>query len=128
MPSWNEYKTMAQARGALAMELYVVQSRPGGAPEAVKGNLPDHLDYQARMEAAGHLVMAGPVSDQTGELMEGAGMIVYRAESLEAARALAEADPMHLSGARTFEIRRWLVNEGRLTLDVALSSQSVRVT
>ena len=37
------------------------------------------------------------------------------------ARALAEADPMHREGARTFTLRAWLVNEGSLTLTVGLS-------
>jgi len=71
--------------------------------------------------------MAGPLSDETGELMEGVGMIVYRAESLAAAKALAEADPMHKSGTRNFTIRRWLVNEGSFQLDIKLSAQRVRL-
>ena len=69
--------------------------------------------------------MAGPLSDDTGEQMQGAGMIIYRAASMEAARAVAEADPMHASGARNFLLRKWLVNEGGLTLTVRLSGQSV---
>ncbi|MEM9604605.1 MAG: YciI family protein [Pseudomonadota bacterium] len=125
MPSWNEYKAEATARGALALELYVVQSVPAGEPEAVRANLPDHLAYQASLEASGVLVMAGPVSDETGELMQGAGQIIYRADSLEAARGHAEADPMHASGARRYTLRRWLVNEGALTVSVKLSAQQV---
>ncbi len=71
--------------------------------------------------------MAGPLSDLSGEQMEGVGMIIYRAESLEAAKALAEADPMHMSGTREFTIRRWLVNEGSFQIDFKLSAQSVRI-
>jgi hypothetical protein len=44
--------------------------------------------------------------------MEGAGLIIYRADSLHDAKELADADPMHSSGARTYVLRRWLVNEG----------------
>ena len=57
--------------------------------------------------------------------MEGVGLIIYRAPSLEAARALAENDPMHSSGTRSFSIRRWLVNEGSISVNVKLSAQSV---
>jgi hypothetical protein len=32
---------------------------------------------------------------------------------------------MHATGARTYDIRKWLVNEGSLTITVSLSSQSV---
>ncbi|WP_417523636.1 YciI family protein [Marinovum sp.] len=128
MPSWDSYKTEARARGALALELYVAHSVPAGDPAAVKAALPDHLAYQARLEAEGKLALAGPLSDETGTQMEGMGMIVYRAESLEAARALAEADPMHRAGARSFTLRRWLINEGSLTLSVGLSGKTVALS
>lgn len=123
MPSWQEYKKIAKSRGALALELYVVQSVPGGDQELMKATLPAHLDYQKELEANGHLVMAGPLSDETGEAMQGYGMIIYRAQSFEEARALAEADPMHASGARSFTMRRWLVNEGGVTVTLSLSGQ-----
>jgi len=125
MPAWNDYKADAKQRGSLALELYAVQSEPAAAPEVMKQRLPDHLAYQAEQEKLGNLVMAGPLSDASGEMMEGVGLIIYRAESLSAATSLAEADPMHSTGTRTFSIRRWLVNEGSLSLTVKLSSQSV---
>ena len=125
MPAWNEYKSMAQERGSLAHELYVVFSEPAAPPEQMKEQLPGHLAYQADQEEAGNLVMAGPMSDLSGDMMEGVGMIIYRADSLEAARKLAEGDPMHSSGTRTFTIRRWLVNEGSISVNVKLSAQSV---
>ena len=124
MPAWNEYKKTAQDRGSLAHELYVVISEPVAAPEKMKEMLPAHLAYQAEQENNGSLVMAGPLSDESGEQMQGMGLIIYRAESLEAARGIAEADPMHSSGSRRFQIRSWLVNEGNLTLNVKLSAQS----
>lgn len=125
MPAWDEYKSEARSRGALALELYVVHTVPAGDPAAVKAALPDHLAYQARQEAAGALAFAGPMSDETGQQMEGMGLIVYRAASFEDARALAEADPMHQSGARSFTLRKWLINEGSFTVSVGLSGQSV---
>lgn len=125
MVAWVEYKTAAKARGALALEMYVAVSTPAKAPEDLKAVLPDHLAYQASLEARGELAFAGPMSDDTGEHMQGMGMMVYRADSLEAARALAEADPMHSSGARSFTIRRWMINEGSFTVSVGLSTKSV---
>jgi len=125
MVAWAEYKKAAKERGSLALELYAVISTPTGAPEAVKDNLPDHLAYQAEQERAGALAFAGPLSDLSGDNMHGTGMIIYRAASLEAARAIAEQDPMHKSGAREFTIRRWLVNEGSFVLSVGLSGGTV---
>lgn len=125
MPSWPEYVATARARGALALELFVVRSIPAKPPESLREVLSEHLAYQKTLEADGALFMAGPVSDERGETMTGEGMIVLRAESMQAARALADADPMHRSGARSYTIRRWLLNEGRLQFSVALSDQSV---
>lgn len=125
MPAWDEYKAIARDRGALALEFYVVWSWPCAAAEVVKEVLPAHLAYQQDMETAGHLAMAGPLSDESGQEMQGAGMIIYRAESMEAARAMAEADPMHARGARRFDLRKWLVNEGGLTVSVGLSTKAV---
>ena len=46
MPAWNDYKDEAKNRGALAMELFVVTTKPCGDMELVKKTLPDHLKYQ----------------------------------------------------------------------------------
>ena len=126
MPAWDEYKNAAQARGSLALELYVVETSPI-KPERLGEVLPAHLLYQVEQEQCGALVFAGPLSDETGEQMQGCGLIIYRAESMEAARAIADGDPMHAGGIRTYTLRKWLVNEGSLQLDVKLSTQSVRL-
>jgi uncharacterized protein YciI len=128
MVAWADYKADAKSRGALALELYVAVSTPAKAPEDVKASLPDHLAYQAELERKGALALAGPMSDETGEHMQGMGMMIYRAESLDAARDLANADPMHQSGARTFVLRRWMINEGSLNLSVGLSTKGVTLT
>lgn len=122
MVAWNDYKETARGRGALALELFVVESTPAGAPEDVKANLPDHLAYQRDMELQGKLCLAGPLSDASGEEMIGAGLIIYRATSMDEARAMADADPMHASGARSYSLRKWLINEGSLSINVGLST------
>lgn len=123
MTEWKTYRETARSKGVLALELYVVQSTPVVDKDRLRAVLPEHLAYQGRMEKSGHLVFAGPLSDDSGENWSGAGLIVYRAAGLDAARALAAADPMHESGCRTFTIRRWLLNEGQLQLTVSLSTQ-----
>lgn len=127
MPAWNDYKNEAKERGSLAFELYVVESTPVAPPEELRAVLPDHLAYQKEQEAAGTLFLAGPLSDPTGEQMMGTGMIIYRASSLEEATAITKSDPMHAKGIRTFQIRKWLVNEGSLSFKLNLSNQSVGV-
>lgn len=128
MVAFADYKSEARSRGALALELYVAQSTPIKPPEQIKAMLPDHLAYQAELERDGKLALAGPLSTEDGEEIEGMGLIIYRAESLEVARALAEADPMHETGTRGFILRRWLINEGSLTLGVGLSTKGVTLS
>jgi uncharacterized protein YciI len=95
------------------------------SPEQVKATLPEHLAYQKTLENAGRLAFAGPTSDFSGELMEGCGLIIYRADSMEEARQLADEDPMHKTGARSYTLRKWLINEGSLSLTVGLSTNQV---
>ncbi|MEP4246781.1 YciI family protein [Tateyamaria sp.] len=128
MVAWADYKSDAKSRGALALELYAAVTTPAKDPGDVKAAVPDHLAYQAELEHAGALAFAGPMSDETGDHMQGMGLIIYRAESLESARKLAEADPMHSSGARSFVLRRWMINEGSLSLSVGLSTKGVTLT
>ena len=125
MPAWNDYKKAAKERGSLALELFVVESTPAKSPEHLQANLPAHLAYQQEQEIAGKLAFAGPLSDITGELMQGTGLIIYRAASMEEAKQIADADPMHATGTRTYTLRKWLINEGSLSLNVGLSTNRV---
>jgi len=128
MVAWTDYKTAAKERGSLALELFIVISTPVEPPEAVKSVLPDHLEYQRAQEDAGKLVFAGPLSDESGDQMEGMGLIVYRAASFDEAKSLAKNDPMHARKMRSYTLRRWLVNEGSFNLGVKLSLQSVELS
>lgn len=123
MTPWDSFKAGKIRAGAGAIEFYVAWSSPAHEPPDNLAEIRlEHLDYQKRLETDGSLVFAGPVSDDSGKTPSGGGLIVYRAESYEQALAIAEGDPMHQSGARNFDLRRWLVNEGRLDLSLRLST------
>lgn len=62
---------------------------------------PAHLEYLDKLYKENKVVMAGPFTDKKG------GMVIYRADSFEEAKALAEADPVVAEGARTLELREW---------------------
>ncbi len=111
MPNWDEYKEIARERGALAVELYVIESVPITAVEELQKTLPAHLAYQKKLENEGKIFMAGPTSDASGKVMPGSGMMVYRASSLQQAKEWADGDPMHNQRLRRYTVRKWLVNE-----------------
>lgn len=128
-----DYGTVTKAsviekcKGFLLKELYVVFTTPAMPLEEMRKVTPDHLAYQVDLERRGIMWAAGPLIEGDEVTWRGEGMIVYRAESLAAARAIAEADPMHSRGARTFTVRPWLVNEGSLTVRINFSDQSAEI-
>jgi uncharacterized protein YciI len=83
---------------------------------AYEVHLPAHREYLQQLDAAGTLVLSGPFTDRRG------GMVLIRAESEAAARAIAEADPLVENGVDTYELRHWRITGGdlqRLQLEVA---------
>lgn len=128
MPSFAEYKEIARERGALAFEVFIVFSKPIAPPEEFSKHLPDHLAYIGENEQLGNVMLSGPLSDEAGQDMSGIGFQVWRAESWEAAKAFADGDPMHVAGVKTYELRRWLINEGHLNIQVGLSGRHVSIS
>jgi uncharacterized protein len=61
-----------------------------------------HLAYINRLHHEGKIIHAGPFNDGKG------GLVLYRTESLEEARSLAEEDPVVPAGACRLEIREWM--------------------
>ena len=114
----------AACEGMLQLQLYAIFTRPVSGMGPVMEILEDHLQYQISMEKDGTLFAAGPFWTDDEQQWQGEGMVVVRAKSLEAARAIAEKDPMHATGARTFEVRPWLINEGTLTLRLNHSTKT----
>jgi uncharacterized protein len=111
---------VARSAPALRMQMYVVTSTATSL-EAVNQHLAKHHAYQIELEKQNVLFCAGPLFTDDGQYFEGDGMIIYRAASVEAATAIAQADPLHSSGARTFKIRPWLLNDGSITIRITLS-------
>jgi len=115
------------SRGMLQKQLYVVFTSPAKGMEAILKNLEDHLKFQVDLEKRGIMFGAGPLWDDDEANWSGEGMVIIRAESLAAARAIAEADPMHKSGARSFRVRPWLLNEGTVTVQLSFSDPRYRL-
>ena len=122
--SWQQHIDFVRSKGILAKKLYVIFTWPVDASSltAVEAALPEHLAYQKRLEEQGTTFGAGPFADDTERSWSGEGMIIVRAESVAAAQAIAEQDPMHICGARKFRVRPWSLNEGSITISIRCSS------
>ncbi len=121
--SWQDHINHVRAKGVLAKPLYVIFTTPTAGLDALKSHLAAHLDWQKDLEARGITFAAGPFADDSETAWSGEGMIIVRAASLAEATSIAQADPMHRSGVRSFRIRPWLLNEGSYTVTVRYSEQ-----
>ena len=103
----------------LNKDLYVVFTKPTNGMIPVMENLEDHLKFQVSLEKQGIMFGAGPFWEDNEIDWNGEGMVIIRANSIDHAKEIANSDPMHKSGARSFTVRAWLLNEGNIqvTLD-----------
>ena len=98
----------------------LTEAAPGITREQLGATLPAHLDHQVRLEQEGVLFAAGPLDAEDGSRR---GLIVIRAETFEEARRIADTDPFHAQGLRTYTVEQWTVNEGSYTVRLTYSDQ-----
>lgn len=118
---WENKVADVRSKGVLGMRLYAILTTPTGEMDAVLAQMGPHLAFQKKLEQDGVMFAAGPFADDDEKVWSGAGMVIIRAQSVDAARKIADQDPMHVSGARDYRVRPWLLNEGSLTLQVTYS-------
>ena len=121
-PNVTKGDILRASAGMLQKQLYVVFTTPTNGLGPVMENIEEHLKFQVELEQRGIMLGAGPFWADDEHTWNGEGMVIIRADSLEHARQIAETDPMHSSGARDFKVRPWLLNEGRITVEVNFST------
>ena len=82
----------------------------------------EHLKFQVSLEEKGIMFGAGPFWEDNEIDWGGEGMVIIRANSLSEAKEIAATDPMHKSGARSFTVKPWLLNEGTVNLSINYSN------
>jgi hypothetical protein len=60
--------------------------------------------------------------------MQGDGLLIIRADSLEEATAIFMQDPIHRGGYRTPEVCAWELHQGTINVSIDLSTQEYRFT
>ncbi len=121
-PKISKHDVLKASEGMLQKQLYVVFTTPENGMGPVMQNIEAHLKFQVELEQKGIMFGAGPLWADNETDWNGEGMVIIRANSLAEAREIAAQDPMHSSGARSFEVRPWLLNEGTLTVKVDYST------
>ncbi|AJC83396.1 YciI-related domain-containing protein (plasmid) [Rhizobium etli bv. phaseoli str. IE4803] len=110
----------------VAKEFYLIENCLLAEVTELATKLREHLLYMIDLEKAGVLFLSGPLYDETGA-MTGGGVTIVRASSFEEAERIALNDPFVVAGYRKPKIRRWVVNEGRVSLCLDLSDGKVSI-
>jgi len=62
---------------------------------------PQHLEFLTQQEQQGKIYARGRFTDDAG------GLVIYMADSVDEATALAQSDPYVAKGARSLELHEW---------------------
>ncbi len=62
---------------------------------------PQHIEFLNQREKDGCIFARGRFTDDAG------GLVIYRAETVDEARGIAESDPYVKNGARSLELHEW---------------------
>ncbi|RMH85056.1 hypothetical protein EA796_10930 [Pseudomonas sp. AOB-7] len=118
---------LCRNKGFLAKQLFSISTHSAGNLDKVMEHVEEHLAFQVELEREGIMFAAGPIFADNGSAWLGEGLVIVRAASLADAERIAASDPMHRSGARTYCVRPWLVNEGSMTVRVSYSTGQCEV-
>ena len=88
--------------------LKIAPSPPAASAEQVAANQKAHLEQLQSLAQQGYLMAAGPLEDK-GEI---GGIVILKADSLEQARTLADADPGVKTGRFVTEVVPFMAPEG----------------
>jgi uncharacterized protein YciI len=111
-----------QAR-MLKRSFYVMSRTVVDGPK-FKRALPDHLRWLMDLEDKGLIFASGPAFKRDDT--PAPGMTVFRATDFTHAERLAASDPVCLANAAQFQIVRWVVGAGRLSVSVDFSDQTYK--
>lgn len=120
----SDAEEVSKLKQAMWQKRFVIMARRVVRPDLIPANQLAHYRWVIEQEKAGRIFLSGPVFDAGGQPL--GGMTLLAVTDLEEAAALAETDPFITSGAMSYELRIWQLNEGRITVTVDLSDMTGR--
>ena len=87
--------------------------------DAILPYVADHLRYMNDLEDRGLLFASGPFLKEG--VVVGDGLTILSTDTIEEARRLMEEEPLVKRGLRRFELHRWELREGRITVNLNAS-------
>lgn len=117
-PAGGKYQVMGKT-------LWVIMTRATDGAQRDASAMDAHMAHQFQLEKEGVLFAAGPLIGDDGVPV--GGMIIVRAADREDAIRIADSDPMHARGLRTYTLHQWMLNEGHLNLSIDYSTGNFRL-
>ena len=106
----------------LKRTLFVAISRVAASASEIEPFVADHLAYMNRLEADGYLWASGPFVQEGVRV--GDGLTILSTATIEEAQRAMEEEPLIKRGLRTFELRKWELREGRMTISLNASTST----
>jgi uncharacterized protein YciI len=113
-------------RNHLGKQLWVIFSEPTEKAGDRREVFSQHIAHQHDIEDRGILFAAGPFLGPDGN-PKGPGMIIIRAKDEAEARAIADSDPFHKLGYRSYRLEHWRMNEGTFNLRINYSNRTYKI-
>lgn len=126
-PNGQEARPDVDLSRLLGRDYWLVVSSPAATTDAaaIDAVVDEHVAWLLRLESDDVVFLSGPLVSGPG-VGPGSGATVIRAADEEQARQIAAQDPFVRAGLRTFEVYRWRINEGSVTVRVSLGTASYR--
>ncbi|WP_321967845.1 YciI family protein [Burkholderia cepacia] len=86
-----------------------------------------HLEWAIRAEQRGELFASGPFDARDAAPGTAGGMSIVRASSVQEAEQILSSDPFIREGVFKAEVRKWILMEGSVTVNVRFSNQTAHV-
>ena len=84
---------------------YLVMSQPVAAREQIMAKIDEHLSWMRGQHTASNVLFSGPTADRS------LGIYVITAGTREEAQSIADTDPFHALGLRSYEMLDWEVHQ-----------------
>lgn len=107
----------------LARDYWLILSNPTAGTDraGINAHVAEHIAWLLELERADGVLVSGPLLSGPG-VGPGSGMTVLRAADEDTARRIAEEDPFVRAGLRTFQVYRWRLNEGSVSVRMSLGT------
>jgi uncharacterized protein YciI len=122
MSAANDQQEIEQLRSRMLLKPYYVMLRDVVDRSKLGPAALAHFRWIIELEKQGKVFASGPLFMPDGT--PDSGLTIFRTETADEAAELASGDPFFTSGAVTFQIRRWVLSEGRMQVHFDFSDQT----